>query len=55
MHGYRLLCTVYDPKAGRYRFDYSLIVSIVTGALCFAVVAAFVVHAWRAQRHVRPS
>jgi protein SCO1/2 len=46
----RLLCTVFDPKSGRYRFDYSLILSAVIGALCFAAVAAFIVHAWRARR-----
>ena len=43
----RLLCTVYDPKAGRYRFDYSLILSGVVGALCFAGIALFIGRNWR--------
>jgi protein SCO1/2 len=43
----RLLCTVYDPKSGRYRFDYSLILSGVVGALCFAGIALFIGRNWR--------
>jgi protein SCO1/2 len=43
----RLLCTVYDPKSGRYRFDYSLILSIVLGVGCFALIAVFIARNWR--------
>lgn len=43
----RLLCTVYDPKSGRYRFDYSLILSAVLGAMCFAGIALFIGRNWR--------
>ena len=29
----KLFCTVYDPRTGRYYFDYSLFASIIIGAL----------------------
>ncbi len=35
----KLFCTIYDPTSGRYRFDYSLIVEIVAGALALGVAA----------------
>jgi protein SCO1/2 len=44
IEGVRLFCTVFDPKTGRYRFDWSLVLSIVIGLLCFAAIAAFL---WR--------
>jgi protein SCO1/2 len=50
----RLLCTVYDPKSGRYRFDYSLILSAVLGATCLAMIALFVGRNWRASARARP-
>jgi protein SCO1/2 len=28
----KLLCTVYDPRTGRYYFDYSLILTVLIGA-----------------------
>ena len=43
----KLFCTVYDPTTGRYRLDYSLIISIIVGGLCLAGVAVFVVRAWK--------
>jgi len=46
----RLLCTVYDPKSGRYRFDYSLILEIVIGVMCTLAIAIFVVRAWNQTR-----
>jgi protein SCO1/2 len=49
----RLLCTVYDPKSGRYRFDYSLVLSIVVGVGCFALIAVFIGRNWRAAMRAR--
>ena len=46
----RLLCTVYDPKSGRYRFDYSLILEIVIGIMCTLAISIFVVRAWNQTR-----
>ena len=43
----KLLCTVYDPAAGRYRFDYSIFVAAGVGVLCLGAVGAFIVRAWR--------
>lgn len=44
IEGVRLFCTVFDPKSGRYRFDWSLVLSFVIGVLCFGGVAVFL---WR--------
>ena len=43
----RLICSAYDPASGRYRFDYSLILSILIGALCMASIGLFLWHSWR--------
>jgi protein SCO1/2 len=43
----RLICTSYDPKSGRYRFDYSLILEIAIGLSCAVAVFGFVLRAWR--------
>lgn len=53
MDNVRLFCTVYDPAAGRYRFDYSVLVAIVAGAVSLLAVAVFVVHAWRRTGNTR--
>jgi len=51
----RLFCTVFDPATGRYRFDYSLFVQIVIGALAITAVAAWlVIEMRRARRRKRP-
>jgi len=50
VEGVRLLCTVYDPKSGRYRFDYSLVLSFVVGVMCLGGIALFILRAWRTQR-----
>ena len=46
IEGVRLFCTVFDPKSGRYRFDWSIVLGIATGFLCFSVVAAFLWRSW---------
>ena len=43
----KLLCTVYDPAVGRYRFDYSIFVAAGVGLLCLGAVGVFLVRAWR--------
>lgn len=49
----RLFCTVYDPKTGRYEFDYSILISIVIGTLILGTVGGIVVRAWlrESRRH----
>jgi protein SCO1/2 len=48
--GIRLFCTVYDPASGRYRFDYSIIITAITGIISLGAVAVFLVHGWRQHR-----
>jgi protein SCO1/2 len=48
--GVRFLCTVYDPASGRYSFDYSIFIALITGVLSLGGVAIFVIRAWRQHR-----
>lgn len=43
----RLVCTVFDPNSGRYRFDYSIVIAFVVGVLCLGGVAVFLWRSWR--------
>jgi protein SCO1/2 len=43
----RLICTTFDPKTGRYGFDYSLVLSAVLGLLIFSAIAIFILKSWR--------
>jgi protein SCO1/2 len=47
---FRLFCTVYDPNSDRYRFDYSILMTIVIGILCLGAIATFIVREWRHAR-----
>jgi len=49
----RLLCTIYDPTAGRYRFSYAIFIEIVIGALSLGAVALFVTRLWLQTRRAR--
>lgn len=46
----KLLCTIYDPTSGRYRFDYSLIVEILAGSLALGLALVGIV---AGLRHVK--
>ena len=49
----RILCTVYDPATGQYRYNYGLIIEIA-GGLSFALAMAwFFLLEWRTQRRAR--
>jgi protein SCO1/2 len=39
----RILCTVYDPRAGRYRLDYALFIEIGAGLTVLGATAAFLI------------
>lgn len=43
----KLFCTVYDAAADRYRFDYSLFVGIIIGALSLGTLGVMLVREWR--------
>ncbi len=49
----RILCTVYDPETGEYRYDTKLIFELVGGALFFFSVAIYLLLEWRDQRRAR--
>lgn len=46
----RIWCTVYDPRTGRYRFDYALVLSAVIGVACLAAFGTFIAREWRRSR-----
>jgi protein SCO1/2 len=43
----RLFCTLYDPASERYKFDYSIFISMTVGLLTMIGIAAILVVAWR--------
>jgi protein SCO1/2 len=49
----RILCTVYDPDTGEYRYDYKLIFELIGGALFFFSVTLYLLFEWRDQRRAR--
>jgi len=42
----RLFCTIYDPAAERYRFDYSIFIQLIVGTLIVGWMFVFVVRSW---------
>jgi protein SCO1/2 len=51
----RILCTVYDPRAGKYRLNYGLIIEILVGLSVLGGTVFYLGNEWRRQRGVRPS
>ncbi len=47
---FKLFCTVYDPNSDRYRFDYSIFMTIFVGILSLGAIATFIVMEWRRAR-----
>ena len=47
----KLLCTVYDPNTGRYRFSYAIIIELIVGGLSLAAVGGFLARIWLQARH----
>jgi protein SCO1/2 len=43
----RLFCTLYDPRTGGYRFDYSPFIGMAIGLVALAGVAGFAIREWR--------
>lgn len=46
----RLYCSVYDPVAGRYRFDYSMLAGAIPVLMAFGMAAVAIVLAGRRNR-----
>lgn len=49
----RILCTVYDPKTGRYRYDYGLFMELAGGVMFFLFVFGYLGREWLQQRRSR--
>jgi protein SCO1/2 len=49
----RLLCTVYDPRTGRYRLDYRILLEIFTGSTIVVAVLGFLFREWLRNRRLR--
>lgn len=49
----RILCTVYDPVTGGYRYDYGLFLEIAGGSTFFLAMIWFFVSEWLARRRSR--
>jgi len=49
----RILCTVYDPKTGSYRVDYSLALEIAGGLTFILSMLLYMLNEWRVRRRER--
>ena len=49
----KLLCTIYDPAAGRYRINYAVLIEILVGTSVMVVGIVSVAVEWRRRRRVR--
>lgn len=49
----RILCTVYDPETGRYRYNYALVFELIGGLAFFLTAAIYLLREWRAHRRSR--
>jgi protein SCO1 len=47
---FKLLCTVYDPAAGRYRVNYVVLIEILVGTSVMLGGIGFVLWEWRRRR-----
>jgi len=47
----KLFCTVYDPRTGRYYFDYTLPISIFIGLGCLFGILVFLIRETRKSMH----
>lgn len=51
----RILCTVYDPRAGKYRLNYGLFIEIFVGLTVLGATLYYLTLEWRRHRRMRPS
>jgi len=49
----KILCTVYDPKTGQYRYDYGLFMELAGGAIFFFFMFGYLGREWLQQRRSR--
>lgn len=46
----KILCTVYDPNAGRYKLDYRILIELFAGATVLLAGITWVALAWRRKK-----
>jgi len=51
----RILCTVYDPRAGKYRLNYGLFIEVFVGLSVLGAIVFYLSAEWRRQRRLKPS
>ena len=51
----RILCTVFDPKTGAYKVDYTLPIQIAGGVTFFVLMLIFFINEWRSSRKMARS
>ena len=49
----RILCTVYDPDTGTYRYDWKLLLELLGGLGFFVSAGVYLWREWRGQRPAR--
>jgi protein SCO1/2 len=49
----KLLCTIYDPAAGKYRVNYAVVIQLIVGASIFLVGIPTLIIEWRRRRRTR--
>ena len=49
----KLLCTIYDPLAGRYRVNTAIVAEMLGGALVIVAVIAYLILEWRRRKRIR--
>ena len=49
----RILCTVYDPKTGKYRVDYRILIEVAGGVTFALAMLWFFLAEWWARRKAR--
>jgi len=50
----KLLCTVYDPSTGRYRFSYAIFIELIVGGASLAGVGMLLLRLWLQTRRALP-
>ena len=50
----KLYCTVYDPRSGKYKFNYSIFVELFAGITFLGALLWYLIHGLRSRRGPKP-
>ncbi|MDP2369304.1 SCO family protein [Rhodoferax sp.] len=50
----KLYCTVYDPRSGKYKFNYSIFVELFAGITFLGALLWYLIHGLRSRREPKP-